>query len=202
LQESTIGVLKEIKQRNAWRPGDTVRVVFHAFKPLKDVEVADIVKSCIDEVGHEQHIEFAFLTISMSHPFKVLDSSQLGKRPRRGGAPKGKFAPERGVMVQLGRYTRLLCTKGPTLVKRSSSSLPSSILIHLHKASTYRDLVYLTDQVLKFTALSWRSTSPAQLPVTVYYPELIAQLLARLQVIPGWSPAILNTKLRTSKWFL
>jgi hypothetical protein len=202
LKESTIGVLKEIKQRNAWRPGDTVRVVFHAFKPLKDVEVAEIVKSCIDEVGREQQIEFAFLTISLSHPFKLLDMSQLGKRPRQGGAPKGKFAPERGVMAQLGRYTRLLCARGPTLVKRSISSLPSPILIHLHKASTYRDLVYLTDQVLKFTALSWRSTSPARRPVTVYYPELIAELLARLQVIPGWSPAILNTKLRTSKWFL
>lgn len=162
LKESTVHVLKEIKQRNAWRPGDTVRVVY----------------------------------------FKLLDTSQQGKPPRGGGSPKGVFAPERGWMAQLGRYTRLLCSKGPTLVKRSTSSLPKPLLIHLHKASTYRDLPYLIDQVLKFTALSWRSTLPAERPVTIYYSEMIAKLLARLQVIPGWSPVVLNTRLRTSKWFL
>jgi hypothetical protein len=202
LKESTSDVLKEVKQRNAWRPGDTVRVVYHAFKPLKNVEVAEIVKSCVDEVGREQHIEFAFLTVSFAHPFKLLDTSQQGRRPKRGGPPKGVFAPERGLMVQLGRYTRLLCMQGPTLIKRPTSPLPSPVLVHLHKESTYRDLPYLTDQVLKFTALSWRSTLPAERPVTIYYSELIAALLARLQVIPGWSPAVLNTKLRTSKWFL
>src|SRR5262249_29140269 len=49
LQESTVQVLQEIKRRNAWRSGDTIRVVYHAFKPLKDVEVAGIVKACIEE---------------------------------------------------------------------------------------------------------------------------------------------------------
>lgn len=202
LQDSTVHVLKEIKRRNAWRAGDTVRVVYHAFKPLKDVEVAEIVKACVDEVGCEQHIEFAFLTISFAHPFKLLDTSQRGRPPKRGGPPKGVFAPERGLMAQLGRYTRLLCTNGPTLMKRSTSPLPSPVLVNLHKESTYRDLPYLTEQVLKFTALSWRSTLPAKRPVTIYYSELIAELLARLHIIPGWSPAVLNTKLRTSKWFL
>lgn len=202
LKESTVNVLKDIKSRNGWRRGDTVRVVYHAFKPLKNVEVSEIVKSCVDEVGCEQTIEFAFLTVSFDHPFKLLDTLQQGKSPRRGGSPKGVFAPDRGMMAQLGRYTRLLCTNGPTLIKKSTSPLPSPILVHWHKESTYRDLPYLTEQVLKFTALSWRSTLPAQRPVTIYYSELIARLLARLKSIPGWSPAVLNTKLRTSKWFL
>jgi hypothetical protein len=202
LQDSTVQVLKDIKRRNAWRSGDTIRVVYHAFKPLKDIEVAKIVKACVDEVGREQHIEFAFLTISFAHPFKLLDTAQPGRLPKRGGPPKGVFAPERGLMTQLGRYTRLLCTNGPTLIKRATSPLPSPVLVHLHKESTYHDLPYLTEQVLKFTALSWRLTLPAERPVTIYYSELIAELLARLQSIPGWSPAVLNTRLRTSRWFL
>jgi hypothetical protein len=201
LRSSTRDVLKEIKQRNAWRSGDRVRVVFHAFKPLKDVEVADIVKSCVEEIGNEQVIEFAFLTVSFDHPFKVVDTAQQG-RTKGKSAPKGVYVPNRGLMCQLGRFTRLLCTNGPTLIKRSTSPLPSPVLVHLHKESTYRDLPYLTDQVLKFTSLSWRSTLPAEKPVTIYYSELIAELLARLQAVPGWSPAVLNTKLRTSKWFL
>lgn len=203
LRASTTDTLKEIKQRNAWRKGDTVRLVFHAFKPLRDIEVADIVRASVDEVGSEQTIEFAFLTVSFEHPFKVMDTSQRGTTSRyKPGPAKAIYVPERGHMIQLGRYTRLLCTNGPRLIKTAATPLPSPVLIHLHKNSTYRDLPYLTDQLLKFTALSWRSTLPAEKPVTIFYSALIAELLARLQVIPGWSPAILNTRLRTSKWFL
>jgi hypothetical protein len=203
LRTSTADTLKEIKQRNAWRRGDTVRLVFHAFKPLRDVEVADIVKAAVDEVGHEQTIEFAFLTVSYDHPFKVLDTSQRGLTSKyKSGPAKAVYVPDRGVMIQLGRYTRLLCTNGPKLIKSATTPLPSPVLVHLHRNSTYRDLTYLSDQLLKFTALSWRSTLPAEKPVTIFYSALIAELLARLQSVPGWSPTILNTKLRTSKWFL
>lgn len=200
LQATTAEVLAELKQRNGWRDGDTVRVVFHAHKPLKGVETAQIVERCVREVGAAQNIEFAFLTVSHDHPFKVLDPSQGGKHTKFG--PKGRFAPARGTIVQLGRYTRLLSTNGPSQVKRATSPLPAPLLIHLHRESTYRDLQYLTEQALKFTSLTWRSTQPAYTPVTIYYSELIAELLARLQFISGWSPAVLNTKLRYSRWFL
>jgi hypothetical protein len=78
------------------------------------------------------------------------------------------------------------------------------VLVHLHPLSTGSgcDLTYLTEQVLKFTSLTWRSTQPAYTPVTIYYPELISGLLIRLKQVPGWSLAPLNTKLRSSKWFL
>ena len=72
----------------------------------------------------------------------------------------------------------------------------------LHEESTYRDLQYLSEQVLKFTSLSWRGTQPAEDPVTIYYSEMMARLLARLREVDGWSPSILNTSLRHSMWFL
>lgn len=200
LRDSTAQVLRDVKQRNGWRPGDTVRVVFHAYKPLKRVEVASIVNHSVQEVGSEQHVEFAFLTVSHEHPFKLIDTAQSGKHTQYG--TKGQFVPERGTMGQLGRYTRLLCTNGPNQIKRATTPLPSPLLVHLHPESTYRDLAYLTEQVLKFTSLTWRSTQPARRPVSIYYSELIARILARLGDVPGWSPAVLNTRLRTSRWFL
>ncbi len=196
-----MSILQEIKKRNGWQPGDTVRLVFHAARPLKNVEIADIVAECVAEVGEEQNIEFAFLTVSHDHPFTILDKSQPGIATK-GGARKGIYAPERGKILQLGRYTRLLCTNGPKLIKKASSPLPTPLLIYLHPQSTYRDLTYLSEQVLKFTSLSWRSLLPASKPVTIYYSELIAELLARLRNIRDWSPAMLNIKLRASKWFL
>jgi len=104
--------------------------------------------------------------------------------------------------MQIGRYTRLLCTNGPTLIKHGNAPLPSPLLIHIHKGSTFTDLAYLSEQVLKFTGLSWRSTLPAKKPVSILYSELIAGLLGRLRGVKDWSPAVLNLKLRASRWFL
>ena len=203
LRNTTVDVLRDVKVRNGWREGDAVRVVFHAFKPFKKIEVAEIVGKCVKEVGGEQRVEFAFLTVAHDHSFKMIDTDQKGIEARRGGGSrKGVFAPARGVMAQLGGYTRLLATNGPTLIKRATSPLPSPVLVHLHQQSTYRDQRYLTEQVLKFTALSWRSTLPAHEPVTILYSGMIAGLLARLRNVPDWSPSALNTKLRYSMWFL
>lgn len=203
LRDSTLAILRDIKDRNGWRAGDTVRVVFHMHKPLKNVEVAEIVQQCVATVGSEQNTEFAFLTVSRDHPFGVLDLMQKGLTIKNNTAVrKGIYVPERGMMVQLGKYTRLLSTKGPSLVKRAVSPMPHPMLVHLHPNSTFRSLDYLTEQVLKFTSLSWRSTHPAGKPVTIYYSELIARDLARLRYIPDWSPAMLNVKLRASRWFL
>ena len=104
--------------------------------------------------------------------------------------------------MQLGANTRLLVTNGPPQMKRAVSPLPSPLLIHLHKRSTSKSLDALAEQILKFTSMTWRSTSPAAMPVTIYYSELIAGLLAKLRSVPDWSPALLNTRLRASKWFL
>lgn len=203
LRDSTTKVLEEVKARNGWRPGDTVRIVFHSYKPLKRVEIAQIIAECVHKVGAQQSIEFAFLTVAQAHAFFLLDRQQHGIASKFGkGTPKAVYVPQRGLIVQLGRYTRLLCTNGPELIKRELSPLPAPLLIHIHPDSSFRDLTYLTDQVLKFTSLSWRSTLPAKLPVTVYYSELIAELLARLRQVRDWSPAMVNVKLRASKWFL
>ncbi|WP_149495282.1 Piwi domain-containing protein [Roseiconus lacunae] len=200
LRESTVAVLREVKTRNNWQPGQTVRIVFHAFKPLKNVEVADIIASSVKEVGSEQTIEFAFLNVSLDHSFSLLDMAQRGVTKRN--QTKGVFVPRRGLSAQVGKYTRLVTTTGPHMVKRANLPLPKPLLIHLHKQSTYRDLSYLSEQVLNFTTLSWRSTLPSEKPVTILYSSLIAELLARMKSVDDWSPAVLNTKLRNSKWFL
>jgi len=200
LRDSTRDVIDEIKRRNGWLAGDTVRIVLHAAKPPRNVDFARLMSDAIQTVGEEQHVEFAFVTVSHEHPFALFDLSEAGKQTTKG--PKGVYAPDRGTIVQTGKYSRLITTTGVSLVKRAGLPLPRPLQVHLHRHSTFTDLHYLSEQVLKFTGLSWRSTQPAADPVTIYYSELIARQLARLRVVPDWSPTLLDTRLRTSKWFL
>jgi len=200
LQESTSAVIEEIKNRNGWQPGDTVRLIFHAARPPRNIDFGALMREAVRAVGKEQHVEFAFLTVSHDHPFALFDTSQPGKETTKGR--KGEFAPDRGLIVQTGAFSRLVNTSGVNLVKRAGLPLPRPLQVHLHRESTFADLYYLSEQVLKFTALSWRSTQPAADPVTIYYSELIARLLGRLKAVQDWSPALLDIRLRTSKWFI
>jgi hypothetical protein len=200
LRDSTRDIISEIKTRNGWLPGDTVRIVLHAARPPRNTDFALLMRDAVKAAGEEQHIEFAFVTVSHDHPFTLFDPSAPGKPTPKG--QKGEYAPDRGLIVQTERYARLITTTGPSLVKRAGLPLPRPLHVHLHRHSTFTDLHYLSEQVLKFTALSWRSTQPAADPVTIYYSELIARQLARLRAVPGWSPALLDARLRTSKWFL
>lgn len=203
IRESMTGILRELKKRNNWRPGDTVRVVFHAHRPLKRIAVASIVFDCTREIGSDQNIQMAFVTVSHDHPFVFLDRSERGLPAYRGSnARKGVFAPPRGAISRVGRLTRLLAVNSPTLIKRANAPLPTPLLVSLHPDSTFKDVDYLAEQALKFTSLSWRSTLPAATPVTIFYSERIAELLGRLKSIPNWSSANLNIKLKWSRWFL
>jgi hypothetical protein len=200
LRDSTRDIIDEIKRRNGWQDGDTVRIVLHAARPPRNADFALLMRDAVHAAGSGQHIEFAFVTVSHEHPFALIAPSEPGRKTARG--PKGVCAPDRGLIVQTGRYSRLITTTGPSLVKRAGLPLPRPLQVHLHRHSTFTDLHYLAEQVLKFTGLSWRSTHPAADPVTIYYSELIAGQLARLRAVPDWSPALLDTRLRTSKWFL
>ena len=203
VRESMLAVLKELKTRNNWRPGDTVRVIFHAHRPLKRVDVAKIVFACTREIGSEQDIQMAFVTVSHDHPFFILDRGEKGEPIKRDSdIRKGVFAPMRGTIARIGRSTRLLAVNSGKLIKRQNSPLPAPLLISLHEDSTFKDVDYLAEQALKFTSLSWRSTLPASTPVTIFYSERIAELLGRLKDVPDFSTTALSVKLKWSRWFL
>src|SRR5207249_4017467 len=127
--------------------------------------------------------------------------------PRRSGitsknVTRGQYAPERGTIVQHGRYTRLLATNGPTLLKRGSSPLPHPAAdsavqgVHLSRS-------WVFERAGPEVHLAVVAVHTARKPaVSVYYSELIAGLLALLRNVRDWSPATLNIKLRASRWFL
>lgn len=199
--------VEQIKARNAWQPGDSIRLVFHVFKPLKDVE-AQAVKQLVEGLVSDYQVEFAFVHLSKEHEWVLFDRNSEGVKDWQvadihlRGQRKGEFVPERGYAVPLGKSEILLSVTGPRALVTPLQGAPRPLLLKLHRESTFQDLEYLAAQAFRFTSLSWRSLFPSDLPVTILYSDLIASLLGRLRHVRNWNPDILSTMLRNSRWFL
>lgn len=199
LLSSLRSCIEDIKKRNAWQDDDQVRLVFHVFKPFKDLE-AIAIKRFVEEIADKYRVEFAFLTFTRDHPFTILDRDQAGVDEFE--KKKGRLVPERGFAMNMSGNQALLTLTGPRQLKTVTQGCPKPIILKLHKESTFRDLGYLTHQAYKFTFLSWRSFFPTMSPVTIEYSQLIARMLGELKGVSNWNPEILRTQLRTSRWFL
>lgn len=177
-----------------WRPRDAVRIIVHAFKPMQDIQT-EAMKAAIADLG-DFDVEFAFLHVKEHHPVMLWDTRQEGKWG------KGKWTPRRGLTFQLTPYQYLLTVTGPGELKRSSDGVPRPLLVELHPASTFRDMLYLTKQVLWFASHSWRSFLPAHMPVTILYSDQVAKLLGKLDKVKRWNPDSMLGRIGTTRWFL
>ena len=150
-----------VAQEYAWKDGDTVRIVFHIFKPIKHIE-ADVVARLVESFPQFK-ILFAFVTISTDHPWMMF----------------------RDVFVRNGKTNVILCERGDNLILDSHNCLlqirgdrdrpnrqqrpPYPVSIRVHEKSTYKDLKFIAQQIHDFAYLSWRSFFPSETPVTVFY---------------------------------
>lgn len=192
--------IDDVKARNGWQPQDTIRLIFHVFKDLKDAE-ARAVKTLVEGLTTEYAgVEFAFLHIIEDHDWMMYDLSSPGVGG--GSKVKGRYVPARGHAVRISRSQMLITTTGPGELKVATQGAPQPLLIQLHRESTFTDLDYLAGQVFRFTALSWRRLYPSGTPVTTVYSDLIARLLGQLRSVRNWNSEITSTKLRESRWFL
>jgi hypothetical protein len=192
--------LEQARKAMNWQDGDLIRLVFHAFKPLKDDEARTLAKM-MNSLGNYQ-ADYAFLHLVEHHPYQLFDEAQQGEWFAPTKSVKGVYAPERGRYIQLSRNEAVLTMTGPRDVKQPIDGLPRPLLLRLHRESTFTDMPYLANQVSRFALHSWRSFFPSPLPVTMQYSDLIARLLGLLAKLPKWNPDVLLGQIRESRWFL
>jgi len=197
--EAVRTAVERVRGDFAWSPGDPVRLVFHAFKPVKDIE-AQAVRSLMAELAIP-HAEYAFLHVADAHPFKLFDENEQGQ-PAGQGSKKGIAAPPRGLMVHLSRNDALLCLKGARELKQAGDGHPAPLLLRLHRESTFRDLTYLGRQAYAFACHSWRSFLPAPMPITILYSQLVAEGLRDLSTLSVWSDDAIVGRIGRTPWFL
>lgn len=191
--------VERVRSDFAWAPTDPVRLVFHAFKPVKNVE-AEAVQSLMDELAIP-HAEYAFIHVAHSHPFQLFDEDEQGQ-PAGRGSRKGISAPPRGLMVHLSTREALLCLKGARELKQSDDGHPAPLMLRLHGVSSFRDLTYLGRQAYAFACHSWRSFLPAPMPITILYSQLVAERLRDLSTVSSWSDDAIVGRIGRTRWFL
>jgi hypothetical protein len=199
---------ERLKSEQAWSQGDTVRLIFHIFKPIKNIEF-DVVSSLIKEF-EDFHIQFAFVTIGKKHPYKLFDSGQRGLPVSyKSQQLKGVNIPHRGTNIFLDSTTCLVQMIGAKELKMKSHGMSNPIQVKIHMPSNneedkllFTDLNYIVQQIYSFTYLSWRSFLPGEKPASMLYSDLISKLLGKMRKVDGWDPDSLHYKLKRKKWFL
>ncbi|MEU9470855.1 hypothetical protein AB0D78_30430 [Streptomyces avermitilis] len=131
LLRSLTECIDAIKIRNAWQKGDELRLVFHVFKPLKDIEAA-AVKELVENLTRTYaKVEFAFVHVSTDHHWVMFDRASAGVNQGAGGRAKGHYAPERGHAVPIGERELLVAVCGPMDLKSALHGAPKPLLLNL-----------------------------------------------------------------------
>ena len=200
LTETLKRTIVRVREEDNWRNTDRVRLIFHMFKPAKDVE-AESVRSAVESLNLE-NVTYAFIHVAPQHPFLIFDLDQEGEPPWD-QKKKGVLGPVRGLHLKLSEYQSLVVFSGVSELKKATDGLPRPCLLTLHRNSTFRDMTYLARQAFDFTAHSWRIMSPEPFPITIRYSDIISQRLAGLKHIDSWDDdAVKFREIGRTPWFL
>jgi len=200
LTETLRKTIVRVRDEDNWKNTDRVRLIFHMFKPAKDIE-AEAIKDAVQALDIE-NVTYAFLHIAPHHPFLIFDLDQEGEPPWA-NEKKGKLGPSRGLHIKLGDSQSLVVFSGVSELKQVSDGIPRPCLLTLHRNSTFRDMTYLARQAFDFTAHSWRIMSPEPFPITIKYSDLIAERLTGLKQAQNWDDdAVKFRDIGRTPWFL
>ncbi|WP_339074171.1 hypothetical protein [Teredinibacter turnerae] len=181
----------KVSNEYAWQEGQTIRIVFHVFKPMRNVE-ADVIDRLVSSFSNFRII-FSFVTISTRHPWIMIRGHDPGR---------SVTLCERGDNIILDPHTCLLQLRGDKDRPNKKQRPPSPVVVRIHEKSTFKDLKYIVQQIHDFSYLSWRSFYPNETPVTVFYSNLIASETNKLRKVPGWKQEFLDQHFRRKQWFL
>lgn len=168
------------------------RVIIHFYKEISDKKELKPILDMLESIGAID-IPVIVVTINKTESKELMgfDMNSLGKMPMSGTYVKVGF--NKFLLFNNTRYSE------ESTLKPRDYHFPIKVTIKSTEDELVQDMFVvkeLIDQVYQFSRMYWKSISQQSLPVTIKYPEMVAQIY----------PHFLNDKLpyfgKESLWFL
>jgi len=188
------GSIKEAILQYKKNRGEAKRLVIHFYKQMSKREIEPII-SKIKEIGNDMPIVIVSINKTESDDYVLFDNQYANVMPYSGS------------YIAIGRNDYILCnntrytpdTENSKNLRIKSYPLP----IKLHLQSTEDNLLKnndevnkLIEQVYQFSRLYWKSVTHQNIPVTIKYPEILAE------IFPHFQAPILTGFASKNLWFL
>jgi hypothetical protein len=146
------------------------RLIIHFYKTMNDVEI--------------QHIEKALYEMNLPIPVFILTINKTESKDIVAFDSNWKeLMPKSGTFIDIGNHKYLLFnnTRYPESEHSKADGFPFPIKLkfdcthkeQLNDTDVIRELI---DQVYQFSRMYWKSIRQQNLPVTIKYPEMVAQM--------------------------
>ena len=153
-------------------------------------------KQAILEVMRERSTEFkyALFHINTSSLFWIMDSKN------------NFFLPDEGLKIRLTSKDFLIVVEGYKPTVRSIKKLIKPIRVTaIDFTVPYEEIHNMVKEIYSLTRMNWRGFRAKKIPVSVYYPRILAYLLYTLHMHDQegiFNNIMLETTLRRKAWFL
>ena len=172
--------------------GKPERLIIHYYKEMSLIKEYPHIEKMLQELDLEIPVYIVTINKTESESIVLFD----GKNP--------DLMPYSGRFIYLGNKTYLLCnnTRYENCVFRKLDGFPFPVKIKIECPTNLtqdidtQTINKLIDQVYQFSRIYWKSVKQQNLPVTIKYPEMIAQMM------PYFNNTSIDTINTKNLWFL
>jgi hypothetical protein len=153
--------------------GKPTRLIIHYYKEMSLIKEYPHIEKALQRLNLEIPIYIVTINKTESNDFVLFDGRN------------NDLMPYSGRYINLGNKTYLLCnnTRYENCVFNKLDGFPFPVKIKIEcPANSTQDIDTQTinnliDQVYQFSRIYWKSVKQQNLPVTIKYPEMIAQMM-------------------------
>ncbi|MEJ7830021.1 MAG: hypothetical protein WKF91_17560, partial [Segetibacter sp.] len=174
--------------------GNPARLIIHFYKRISDDDIKPIEDALI-ELDFPNPIPIFIITINKTYAKDIVAFDRTKGNPH--------LMPYSGTYIPIGNKKYLLfnSSRHQTGMFNSRDGVPFPIKLaiectvenELDNSQTINELI---DQVYQFSRMYWKSLAQQSLPVTVSYPEMVAE------VAPYFEGGVIPPEGKDNLWFL
>ena len=185
LEKHLVATIKNQIEFKGIEKDEDFRIIFHLSKPASKKYEIKAINNAL-RLFQDYKIQYAIVHLSYHHNYRLF-SSEESKPINRGTYVE---IASRQALLHLGQNSKI-----PILLRIDKRS------IYENNDAMYKDLYAIAKQVLFFSHLSFRTFKPANIPVTIQYPKLMAKLSSELMMIDDWDKSNLEI-VKNKLWFI